>query len=181
VRHGVPVVDTDQIARMIVEPGKPALKRIAESFGSEFLDSSGSLDRRKMRGAIFSDPKMKSRLEAILHPLISEEVVSQISSLPGPYCILVIPLYAESSSYDWIDRVLVVDVSEDIQIERVMARDRLGREQADAILRAQASRAERLTLADDVLDNSGSLSDLQLKVEDLHRDYLRMAAKKNSS
>jgi len=163
---------------MIVEPGKPALKCIAESFGSGFLDSSGRLDRRKMRGAIFSDPELKSRLEAILHPLIAEEVLNQVSKLSEPYCVLVIPLYAESSSYDWIHRVLVVDVSEIIQIERVMARDQLEREQAIAILRAQAGRAERLALADDVLDNSGNLSELQAKVEDLHRNYLRMAAEK---
>jgi dephospho-CoA kinase len=174
-RLGVPVVDTDQIARMVVEPGKPALKQIARSFGHEFLGSDGRLNRRKMRAAIFSDPEMKSRLESILHPLIAEEVLSQISGLNAPYCVLVIPLYAESSSYGWIDRVLLVDVAQDVQIERVMARDQISREQAMVILRAQASRDERLAIADDVLDNSGSISELQQKVEMLHQEYLRMA------
>jgi dephospho-CoA kinase len=160
---------------MVVEPGKPALKQIARSFGHEFLGSDGRLNRRKMRAAIFSDPEMKSRLESILHPLIAEEVLSQISGLNAPYCVLVIPLYAESSSYGWIDRVLLVDVAQDVQIERVMARDQISREQAMVILRAQASRDERLAIADDVLDNSGSISELQQKVEKLHQEYLRMA------
>ena len=110
-RLGVPVIDTDLIAREVVEPGQPALDRITEVFGDDFLTSEGQLDRLKMRQTIFSDPDHKALLEAILHPVIAEEVARNVKELDRPYCILVIPLYAQSSAYTWIDRVLVVDVS----------------------------------------------------------------------
>lgn len=171
---GVPIVDTDIIARQVVEPGSPALERIARELGAGFLDKDGGLNRTKMRQAIFSDPDLKSRLEAILHPLIGKEVLRQVNQLVSPYCIIVIPLFAESSAYAWIDRVLVVDVTEDAQIERVMARDGISRDQARAILNAQASRQDRLALADDILDNSGSLSELPEKVKALHEKYLSL-------
>ena len=172
---GTPVVDTDIIAREVVEPGSPALERIAGELGAGFLDADGKLNRSKLRQAIFSDPDLKSRLESILHPLIGKEVLQQVKQLDSPYCIIVIPLYAESSAYAWIDRVLVVDVIEDTQIERVMARDGISREQARAILNAQASRQDRLALADDILDNSGDLSELPEKVKALHEKYLSLA------
>ena len=168
------MIDTDLIAREIVEPGQPALDRIAESFGADFLDSEGGLDRGKMRQAIFSNPEKKSQLEAILHPPIALEVKRRIKKLEGPYCILVIPLYAESSAYAWIDRLLVVDVSEELQIERVMARDGINRKQAQSIISAQTSRQDRLALADDVIDNSGSLAELEGKIEVLHNRYLSL-------
>ena len=172
---GTPVVDTDIIAREVVEPGSPALERIAGELGAGFLDADGKLNRSKLRQAIFSDPDLKSRLESILHPLIGKEVLQQVKQLDSPYCIIVIPLYAESSTYAWIDRVLVVDVIEDTQIERVMARDGINRDQARAILNAQASRQDRLALADDILDNSGDLSELPEKVRALHEKYLSLA------
>ena len=172
---GTPVVDTDIIARQVVEPGSPALERIAGELGAGFLDADGKLNRSKLRQAIFSDPDLKSRLESILHPLIGKEVLQQVKQLDSPYCIIVIPLYAESSAYAWIDRVLVVDVIEDTQIERVMARDGINRDQARAILNAQASRQDRLALADDILDNSGDLSELPEKVKALHEKYLSLA------
>jgi len=172
---GTPVVDTDIIAREVVEPGSPALERIAGELGAGFLDADGKLNRSKLRQAIFSDPDLKSRLESILHPLIGKEVLQQVKQLDSPYCIIVIPLYAESSTYAWIDRVLVVDVIEDTQIERVMARDGINRDQARAILNAQASRQDRLALADDILDNSGDLSELPEKVKALHEKYLSLA------
>jgi len=172
---GTPVVDTDIIAREVVEPGSPALERIAGELGAGFLDADGKLNRSKLRQAIFSDPDLKSRLESILHPLIGKEVLQQVKQLDSPYCIIVIPLYAESSTYAWIDRVLVVDVIEDTQIERVMARDGISRDQARAILNAQASRQDRLALADDILDNSGDLSELPEKVKALHEKYLSLA------
>jgi dephospho-CoA kinase len=174
-RLGVPVIDTDLIAREVVEPGQPALKRIAEVFGHDFLTSEGRLDRQKMRQAIFSDPEQKFRLEAILHPLIAQDVARRVRELDAPYCILVIPLYAQSSAYTWIDRVLVVDVGEEVQIERVIARDQISRNQARSILSVQTSRQCRLTLANDVIDNSGSLAELQDKVELLHHKYLKLA------
>jgi dephospho-CoA kinase len=172
---GTPVVDTDIIARQVVEPGSPALERITGELGAGFLDADGKLNRSKLRQAIFSDPDLKSRLESILHPLIGKEVLQQVKQLDSPYCIIVIPLYAESSTYAWIDRVLVVDVIEDTQIERVMARDGINRDQARAILNAQASRQDRLALADDILDNSGDLSELPEKVKALHEKYLALA------
>ena len=175
-RLGVPIIDTDLIAREVVEPGQPALDRIVEVFGDDFLDPEGQLDRQKMRQAIFSDPEQKSRLEAILHPLIAKEVARHVKELDGPYCILVIPLYAQSSAYTWIDRVLVVDVEEEVQIERVMVRDQISRNQAKSILSAQTSRQDRLALADDVIVNSGSLAELQGKVEALHNTYLKLTS-----
>jgi dephospho-CoA kinase len=178
---GVPVIDTDRIAHQIVEPGKPALQQIAETFGSEFLDAEGGLHRRKMREAIFAAPALKKRLEGILHPIIAEEALSQVRAAQGPYCILVIPLYTKSARWPFIDRVLVVDVDEDTQIKRVMARDHIDRAQAEAILRAQSSRQQRLELANDVIDNSGNLAQSQEKVEALHQKYLTLARKSGFS
>ena len=174
-RLGVPVIDTDLIAREVVEPGQPALLRIAKVFGNNFLTSKGRLDRQKMRQAIFSDPNQKSHLEAILHPPIAAEVKRRVKQLDSPYCILVIPLYSQSSAYTWIDRVLVVDVDEEVQIKRVIARDQISRTQAKSILGAQTSRQGRLALTDDVIDNSGNLAELQNKVEALHNKYLKLA------
>ncbi len=174
-RLGVPVIDTDRIAREVVEPGQPALKQVREDFGSDYLDTEGRLDRRKMREAIFTDPAMKTRLERILHPLIAKKVIERVSEVEAPYCLLVIPLYAESRAYEWINRVLVVDVSEEIQLERVMARDQISRQQAQTILNAQSTRQQRKALADDIIDNSGDLTKLEDKVKKLHEHYLRIA------
>jgi dephospho-CoA kinase len=168
---GVPVIDTDVIARQLVEPGQPALDRIAEIFGPGLLDSAGGLNREKMREAIFSDREKKAKLESLLHPLIGEKVLKRLKGVSAPYCILVVPLYAESGAYRWVDRVLLVDVSEEQQIRRVMRRDHISREQAEAILAAQASRAERAALADDVIDNNGRLNELEDKIDALHRKY----------
>jgi dephospho-CoA kinase len=172
---GVPVIDTDRIARELVEPRMPALKAIVKAFGAECLDPGGGLDRRKMRSVIFSDPAAKSRLEAILHPLIGAEVLRRISKLEAAYCIVVIPLFAESSAYTWIDRVLVVDAQEDTQIARVMERDGIDRSLAESILASQASRPDRLALADDVIVNEGTLEELTERVQELHLAYLRLA------
>ena len=171
-RMGVPVIDTDRIARQVVEPGQPALKLISELFGPDYLDTGGRLDRRKMREAIFSNPAMKSRLEGILHPRIAEKVIERVSEVEAPYCLLVIPLYAESRAYEWINRVLVVDVSEEVQLKRVMARDKISRKHAQSILDAQSTRQQRITLADDIIDNSGDLNELEEKVKKLHKYYL---------
>jgi dephospho-CoA kinase len=177
---GVPVIDTDVIARQMVRSGGPALRQIADEFGPEFLDAEGNLDRRKMRTAIFSDPGKKKRLERILHPAIAAEALRQVSACTEPWCLLVIPLLAESSRYPWIHRVLVVDAQESVQIERVMARDDIDRQQAEAILSAQASRLERLKLADDVIENNGGLDGLQPKVDLLYRKYNALAAEHRS-
>ena len=174
--QGVPVIDTDVIARQVVQADSPVLQRIAAEFGSDFLDTERNLNRRKMRDAIFSDPEKKDRLESIVHPAIAAEALRQVSIRSEPWCLLVVPLLAESGRYTWIDRVLVVDVSESIQIERVMARDNISRQQAQAILLAQAGRRKRLALADDVIDNSGSLDELNSKVKALCQKYTALAA-----
>jgi dephospho-CoA kinase len=172
---GVPVVDTDRISRELVEAGKPALEAIVDAFGRECLDGEGGLDRRRMRSVIFADPEARKRLESILHPLIGGEVLRRITALDATYCIVVIPLYTESSAYGWIDRVLVVDADADTQIARVMARDGASRELARAILASQASRSERLALADDVIRNEGSMDQLAAQVRELHRQYSALA------
>jgi dephospho-CoA kinase len=174
-RRGAAVVDTDVIARELVQPGQPALAVIVHDFGSGILDAGGALDRKRMRAMVFSDPDCKRRLEAILHPAIGAEVKRRIAAVEAPYCILVVPLLAESGRYDWADRVLVVDVDEETQISRVMARDRISRAQAQAILDAQATRQQRLALADDVIDNKGSLAELEQAVATLHARYSRLA------
>lgn len=172
---GVPVVDTDRISRELVEPGKPALEAIVDAFGEGCLDDTGRLDRRRMRALIFDDPAARQHLESILHPLISTEVRRRLAALDAVYCIVVIPLYAESSAYGWIDRVLVVDVGEDTQIARVMKRDRISRDLARSILAIQAGRRKRLALADDVIRNEGTLEHLAAEVRELHRQYLALA------
>ena len=177
----VPVIDTDQIAHEIVEPGQPALKQIAEAFGPEFLGADGRLDRRRMRNAIFSNPQHKARLEGILHPAIVAEADRRIAQTEAPWCILVVPLLTETSLLPSIDRVLVVDVEESVQIERVMARDKISQQQAQSILAAQTSRRQRLALADDILDNSGSLEQLKTAVNELQRKYTTLASSTKNS
>ena len=174
-RHGAPVIDTDRIAHEVVEPGQPALQQIAQAFGADYLDGEGRLERRKLRRLIFEDPAARARLEAILHPIIAATALRLVAEVAFPYCLLVIPLYTESARWQWVDRVLVVDVAESIQIERVMARDGISRVEAEAILAAQADRQVRLALADDVIDNSGKPEDLDPQVDALHQKYLALA------
>ena len=172
---GVPVVDTDLIARELVQPGEPALNAVVDAFGRECLDARGALDRGRMRSIVFADPEARRHLESILHPLIGAEVRRRLSALDAAYCIVVIPLYAESSAYGWIDRVLVVDVDETTQIARVMQRDGISRDLAQAMLTSQAGRQERLALADDVISNEGSIEALSAQVRELHKRYLGLA------
>jgi dephospho-CoA kinase len=178
--HGIPLIDSDLIAREVVEPGQPALVAVAEAFGLEVLGSDGRLDRRRLRDIVFSDPTARARLEAILHPAIRAEMERQaaLAAAAGPYQVLVIPLLAEGGRRDRADRVLVVDVPETMQVERLMARDRVSREQAEASLKAQASRAARLEIADDVVTNTGRIDDLHEQVASLHRRYVQLAREK---
>ena len=174
-RHGVPIIDTDVIAHEIVEPGQPALDQIRNELGQEFIDREGRLDRRKMRNAIFSDPELRLELEGILHPAITAEASRQVALLDQPWCILVVPLLVESGLFSWIDRVLVVDAEESVQIQRVMARDNISRKRAQAILDAQSSRQQRLKLADDIIENNGSIEQLESAVNHLHKKYSALA------
>jgi dephospho-CoA kinase len=180
--HGIPLVDSDLIAREVAEPGQPALAAVAEAFGPDVLGTDGRLDRRRLRDIIFSDPTSRARLEAILHPAIRAEMERQSAAAAeaGPYQVLVIPLLAEGGRRDRADRVLVVDVPEALQVERLVARDTVSRAQAQASLQAQASRAARLAIADDVVTNTGRIDDLRGQVDALHRRYVQLAQDKRT-
>ena len=174
---GIEVVDADLIAREVVEPGTPALAAIASHFGPGILDEQGRLDRRALREWIFSDPAAKSWLNALLHPIIRSEMLRQCAAANSPYCLLVVPLLVENRLTELADRVLVIDVDEATQIERTCRRDGVNREQAQAILASQASRSERLAMADDVLDNqSGTTETIRERILALHETYLAFAS-----
>lgn len=173
--RGVPIIDTDVIAREVVEPGQPALAEIAREFGPGVLGADGRLDRRKLRDLVFSDEKRRKTLEAILHPAIRRVAEERARSAGGAYQIVVVPLLAESPMRASMDRVLVVDCSEETQLERLLRRDAESEAQARRMIAAQASRAERLAIADDVIDNDGSLEATERQVEALHRKYLGIA------
>jgi dephospho-CoA kinase len=172
---GVPVIDTDVIARQVVEPGQPALAEVVAAFGHDVLGADGRLDRRRLRELIFSDATARRRLEAIVHPAIRAEMERQSRGAGGPYQVLVIPLLTEGGRRDHVDRVLVVDAPESLQVERLMHRDSVSRGQALASLGAQATRAARLAIADDVIENSGCAEELRERVAALHHQYLRLA------
>jgi dephospho-CoA kinase len=168
---GVPVLDTDQIARDVVAPGSPALGQLVAEFGTEILDANGQLNRAHLRERVFSDPVQRRKLEAITHPAIRAELARRSEAAGGAYQVHVIPLLVETGRTDAYDRVLVVDCPQEAQIERLLSRDRGSREQALEILAAQASREERLDAAHDVIENTGTLADLQRFVQTLHRNY----------
>lgn len=172
---GAPVIDTDVIAHELVKPGQPALKEIENAFGSDIIDSNGQLKRSDLRALIFSNPDARKQLESILHPKIRQEVDKAIAAVTTTYCILVIPLLAERSAYPSVDRVLAVDVEPETQISRLMTRDNCTRKQALQALAAQASRVQRLKIADDALDNSGSLLRARDEVALLHKKYMQLA------
>jgi len=173
---GVPVIDADLIARELVEPGDVALAEIVQRFGAGVLDAEGRLDRRQLRQHIFSDAGARGDLEAILHPRIRERMRERALAAAAPYVVLAIPLLTAGSRYPFIDRVLVVDVPEAMQIERLTRRDGVDEASARAALAAQIGRTERRALADDVVDNSGSLASLAAAVDALHARYLDLAA-----
>lgn len=174
---GIEVVDADLIAREVVAPGTPALAAITSHFGPEILTEQGLLDRRVLRERIFSDQAAKSWLNALLHPIIRSEMLRQCAAVSSPYCLLVVPLLVENRLTELADRVLVIDVDEATQIERTCRRDGVSREQAQAILASQASRSERLAMADDVLDNqSGTTETIRERILALHETYLAFAS-----
>lgn len=172
---GVPVIDTDVIAHQIVEPHQPALLEIKKKFGSGILDDNGRLRRRDLRELIFSDPDARKKLESILHPMIRQEVSKAIAKVEHNYCILVIPLLAEQGAYPNVDWVLVVDVDPATQIARLMARDNSSHEQAEQALASQASRDQRLAIANDIIENTSSPEEALLEVAHLHRKYMQLA------
>jgi dephospho-CoA kinase len=174
---GIPVIDTDLIAREVVSPGSPALQEIAATFGAAVLLADGSLDRPKLREIVFSAPARRKQLEAITHPRIGAAMEAQCRQAGGPYQVLVVPLLIESGLDRRVDRVLVVDCPEELQLKRLMMRDGESELRARQLLAAQLSRAERLASADDVVDNSGSLADAQRRVTELDAVYRELAHK----
>ncbi|UCD67308.1 MAG: dephospho-CoA kinase [Betaproteobacteria bacterium] len=172
---GVDVIDTDEIARTLTTKAQPAVRQIEERFGPDVIASDGSVDRERMRELVFSDPDARNRLQSILHPLIRAEVQRRLAASGKLYALVVVPLLVESRGYDLADRVLVVDCTEEQQIERVMHRSKLSRDQVEAIMATQASRSQRLAAADDVIKNDGEIEALQSQVEELHRHYLTLS------
>ena len=172
---GIPVIDADEAARAVVAAGKPALAEVIERFGSRVVAENGELDRRALRELVFRDPRLRHDLEAILHPLIRADMERSADQALGPYVVMAIPLLIEGGTLDRVDRILVVDVDEAAQLQRVVARDGCSLEEANAILAAQASRSARLAAADDVLLNTGTVTDLRQSVDALHARYLQLA------
>ena len=170
---GIPCVDTDVIAHQLTAPGGAAIAAIRSAFGDEAIAANGAMDRAVMRARVFAEPALRLRLEAILHPLIRQESLRQLAVLQAPYVLLGVPLLFETHLFDGVvQRSLLVDCSEQVQQERVMARSGLDAAQVAAIMAAQMYRAQRRLLADDVIDNSGDETALALQVHDKHRYYL---------
>jgi dephospho-CoA kinase len=175
VELGIPVIDADESSRIVVEPGRPGLAELTKRFGAGVLTARGELNRGALRNLVFADPQLRRDLEAILHPLIRVDMERRADAAVGRYLVMAIPLLVETGNPGRIDRILVVDVDEDVQLGRVVARDSTTLEGARAILAAQASRAVRLRAADDVIVNSGTVFDLRQAVDGLHERYLRLA------
>ena len=174
---GVPILDSDQIARDVVEPGQPPLERLVERFGPKILTADGHLDRPALRDIVFSDPKARADLEALTHPAIGAAMEARSAAAGGPYQILVIPLLVEKNLAAHVDRVLVVDCDEALQIRRLRDRDGSTLQQVQAILDAQAPRAARLKAADDLIHNDTDMSAVRDQVAKLHSRYLELAAR----
>jgi len=175
VKLGIKIVDADIASRVVVEPGKPALAQIAEHFGSQLLTKEGELDRAQLRKKVFADKSQRRWLEQLLHPLINEYLRAELASAESAYAILAHPLLIETGRNRICDRVLVVDVPEELQLSRTMQRDANTEEQVRAIMAAQASPPDRLAPADDIITNDQDLSHLDAEVTRLHKIYLALA------
>ncbi len=175
----VAIIDTDIIARQIVEVGKPAYKKILNIFGKKILNKDASINRKALRNIVFNDLNLKQQLEDITHPEIQTQVNSEISQLNTQYCIIVIPLLFETKSDYMLDRILVVDCDTDIQIERTTQRDQVPAQDVERIIKLQSSQAYRLKHADDIIQNNNDLRQLKQQVRDLHAFYLKLANKDN--
>ena len=173
---GAPIIDSDQIAHELVEPGNEALEQIVQQFGSEMLQPDGSLHRSRMRELVFHNENKRQQLEALLHPLIRQEMQRQLDALTAPYAILAIPLLLEKGWQKQLDRILVVDCSEAQQRARAQQRDGSSSETIRRIIGSQIGRTERLEAADDIIDNSGEPATLAPQVEALHQHYLQLAS-----
>ncbi|HSW13719.1 MAG TPA: dephospho-CoA kinase [Solimonas sp.] len=172
---GVPVLDADQVARDVVAPGAPALLEIARSFGRQFLQADGQLDRRRMRERVFGDVEARRSLEAITHPHIRKRLTQWRDAQASAYCILSVAILVEAGMRELVDRVLVVDVLPETQLQRLTARDNINEDLGQKMIQAQASRRERLAAAHDVILNTGSIAAARTAVEELHAYYLGIA------
>ncbi|BBL89878.1 dephospho-CoA kinase [Vibrio rotiferianus] len=173
----IDIVDADIVAREVVEPNTPGLNAIIEHFGTDIVHDDQTLDRAKLRERIFSHPEEKAWLNGLLHPMISEKMIEDLDQVTSDYALLVVPLLVENKLDSLCDRVLVVDVEPQTQISRTVKRDNVSEEQAKAILASQASREQRLALADDVVKNNPNDPELLLQITDLHEKYLAMCKK----
>ncbi|MCP1583147.1 dephospho-CoA kinase [Pseudoxanthomonas mexicana] len=177
--HSIVVADADLLAREVVAPGEPALAAVVERFGRDVLQADGQLDRAALRVRVFGDPEQRRALEAILHPAIRARLEAICRAAPGPYAIATVPLLTEGggrAAYPWLHRILVVDTPAAVQKARLMQRDGIGATLADQMMAAQASRAERLALADDIVVNDGDLAHLQRAADQLHARYVALAS-----
>ncbi len=172
---GAPIVDADIIARQLVEPNSQALKKLIGQFGKKILHPDGSLNRAYLRDLVFSDKTQKTQLDQIMHPLIYDEIEKQVQELDSRYCIIAIPLLLETQQMQRVDRIAVVDCNADTQLLRVVSRDHLKTEQVLSIIASQMPRQQRLSFADDVIDNSGSSAQLAEQVKRLHNSYNLLA------
>ena len=174
-RHNIPIIDADIIAQDLVKPNQIAFNDIVKTFGTAILQDDGTLDRQQLRRLIFSDKAAKRQLETILHPLIQQRLTQQISKKQSPYCILAIPLLIEANMRHLVDHVLVIDAHPDIQLKRLCQRDNMAPADALAIIKQQTSRAQRMMIADDIIDNNHAIHMLIPMVDDLHQKYINLA------
>jgi len=174
----IPVYDTDLIARDLVSPGKPALQELSENLGNAIITKTGELDRAVLKKMVFENDAVREKVESILHPKIRQELLSNIASCDAAYCIAVIPLLIEKKWHDVVDRILVVDLPEEMQLSRASSRDNVSAGLISQIMQTQADRAARLAHADDVIDNSQDENYLAEQVKTLHEKYLAIASKR---
>lgn len=172
---GITIVDADLASRVVVEPGQPALREIADRFGSDVLTADGSLNRAALRTIVFADPEARKALERITHPRIAEEIARQLAASTSPYTVLVSPLLFESGQHRFAQRTVLVDTTEALQRTRAAQRDGVSEEQIESIMAVQMSRAKRQELADDIILNDGDIQHLHQAVEALHERYLKLA------
>ncbi|NQZ54777.1 MAG: dephospho-CoA kinase [Piscirickettsiaceae bacterium] len=174
-QYDIPIIDADIIARQLVEPGLPAFKEIVLTFGSNIVQQDGYLNRSLLRQLIFTDSAAKKQLETILHPKIRQQLSSQSQQYSSQYCILVIPLLIEADMQDLVDRILVIDLSPEQQLQRLCQRDQLSPDDAQMIINNQCARHQRLSIADDIIDNNNTPEILAQSVTKLHQKYLNLA------
>ena len=177
---GVPTIDADEISHRLTMPGQAAFNEVVDLFGKESLDESGNLNRRHLRELIFTEPALKIKLEAIIHPRVRAEIQTFINQVKYPYCIISIPLLLETGGQATVDRVLVVDAPEELQVERVTRRDNTNEDQTRSIIMAQISRSERLRAAHDIIVNDGNMSDMKIRVVNIHNKYIELSRQKNN-